>query len=88
MNSTHDANKGIADGPTPMEVDIVEGKSKDKGKKDKGKGGWNIPWGAGRGLVAEVEEKQKVKARKDAEEATTKEERRRARKERAKMVRN
>ena len=38
-------------------------------------------------LVVEVEEKQKAKAKKDVEEATTKEESQRARKERAKMVR-
>ena len=38
-------------------------------------------------LVVEVEEKQKAKARKDVEEATTKEESQRARKERATMVR-
>ena len=33
-----------------MEVDRVEGKSTGMGKKGRGKGGWNIPWGAGRGF--------------------------------------
>ena len=40
-------------------------------KKGKGKGGWNIPWGA----------------TKNVKEATAKEESRKARKEKAKMVR-
>ena len=44
LKSIHDANTGVADGPTPMEVDTFEGKSKGKGKKGKGKGGWKIPW--------------------------------------------
>ena len=78
LKSIHDANKGVADGPTPMEVDRVEGKSKGKGKKGKGKGGWNIPWGAGRGFGGRSGGKAKGKCKKG---------RGRARKERAKMVR-
>ena len=50
LKSIRNANKGVADGPTPMEVDRVEGKSTGMGKKGRGKGGWNIPWGAGRGF--------------------------------------
>ena len=64
LKSIHDANKGVADGPTPMEVDRVEGKSKGKGKKGKGKGGWNIPWGAGRGFGGRSGGKAKGKGKK------------------------
>ena len=64
LTSIHDANKGVADGPTPMEVDRVEGKSKGKGKKGKGKGGWNIPWGAGRGFGGRSGGKAKGKGKK------------------------
>ena len=64
LKSIHDANKGVADGPTPMEVDRVEGKSKGKGKKGKGKGSWNIPWGAGRGFGGRSGGKAKGKGKK------------------------
>ena len=64
LKSIHDANKGVADGPTPMEVDRVEGKSKGKGKKGKGKGGWNIPWDAGRGFGGRSGGKAKGKGKK------------------------
>ena len=74
--------KGIADGPTSIEVDRIEDKSKGKGRKNKGKGGILVAV-----LVDEVVESQKVSARKVVVEAKTKEASRRARKERPKMDR-